>query len=385
MNTSAKQLSNLIWQGKLESDFCKLLPQNQPNGQDSKSYFKSNLANLEQQTSHNFEIQLLIPQKNWAYFEISSSSIVTSGKEYVQLILKDISRRKLQEEEIRLNRIELEQRGVELEKINEELQLGNTALLQKKYELEDALNKLQSTQGQLIETEKMASLGILTAGVAHEINNPLNFIQSSLYAMDELLEDEGLSQNPELRDELQMLRNTMQTGITRVSEIVKSLNHFSRKSGDDREPIFISKIISNCIAILNHELKNRVRVFTEFPENEPAVLANESKLHQVFLNLILNAAQAIPGKGEIEINFTIYTEKLRIDLIDTGTGIPPDILEKIFDPFFTTKPAGKGTGLGLSIVQQIISDHRAEIRFESNPGKGTRVILIFPILRPENG
>lgn len=385
MNSSAKSLSAQILHGELLDDFCKLLPPEQPNGQESKPYFKAQLKKLSERNNMHFEIQLLTADGKWAYFEISSSVIVTAGKEFLQLILRDISSRKRQEEEIRLNRIELEQRGIELEKINQELQQGNSALLQKKDELEDALMKLQSTQSQLIETEKMASLGILTAGVAHEINNPLNFIQSSLYAMDEILEDASLESHTELRNELSLLRNTMQTGITRVSDIVKSLNHFSRKSDDKREPVLLSKIIQNCLAILNHELKNRVRVFVDFLENEPQILGNESKLHQVFLNLILNAAQAIPGKGEVEINFKIQQQQLCVELIDTGTGIPPQILEKIFDPFFTTKPAGKGTGLGLSIVQQIVHDHQASIRFESNPGKGTRVILNFPILRAENG
>ncbi|MCK6611080.1 MAG: ATP-binding protein [Bacteroidia bacterium] len=385
MNSSAKALSAQILHGELLDDFCKLLPPEQPNGQESKPYFKAQLKKLSERNNMHFEIQLLTAEGKWAFFEISSSVILTAEKEYTQLILKDISSRKRQEEEIRQNRIELEQRGIELEKINEELQRGNSALLQKKDELEDALMKLQSTQSQLIETEKMASLGILTAGVAHEINNPLNFIQSSLYAMDEILEDSSLEAHIELRTELNLLRNTMQTGISRVSEIVKSLNHFSRKSDDKREPVLLSKIIQNCLAILNHELKNRVRVFVDFLENEPQILGNESKLHQVFLNLILNAAQAIPGKGEIEINFKTLHQQFCVELIDTGTGIPPQILEKIFDPFFTTKPAGKGTGLGLSIVQQIVHDHQGSIRFESNPGKGTRVILNFPILPAENG
>jgi signal transduction histidine kinase len=170
----------------------------------------------------------------------------------------------------------------------------------------------------------------------------------------------------------------MGIGVDKVAEIVKSLNHFSRNNQLEFQKCSLNKILINCLSILNHEFKNKIAIKQTFLKNNIELLGNESKLHQVFLNLILNSIQSIETTGEIEINSKLNQNEAIITITDNGKGIPEAFKNKIFDPFFTTKPAGKGTGLGLSIVMQIIKDHHGDITFASAEGKGTAITLILP-------
>jgi signal transduction histidine kinase len=232
----------------------------------------------------------------------------------------------------------------------------------------------------LIQTEKMASLGVLTAGVAHEINNPLNFIQAGIYKLEEIRDEyapklESEDVNKLFSDAL----NYIDVGVKRASEIVKSLTRLSRKSNDEKLPCNLHSILESSLLILNYEIKYKCTVVKDFYPIELVIPGIEGKLHQVFLNLLLNSLQAMDsGTITIKTDFNIDRNCVHISIKDTGKGIDEKDLNKIFDPFFTTKAPGEGTGLGLSIVYAIIKEHNGYIEFKSEVGKGTEVFLTLP-------
>ena len=263
----------------------------------------------------------------------------------------------------------------ETQQLLEELSTTNEQLYHQKEELIETLNKLKKTQAQLIQSEKMASVGILSAGIAHEINNPLNFIHGSKIAIESYI-IENLSEH---ESELSPLLDYIDTGIKRATQIVKSLNHFSRKNDTNNEKCNLHLIIDNCLVVLQNKLKNKIKVQKKYTDTKYIILGNESKLHQVFLNILINAIQAIKKKGTITITTKINTNQINIIIKDTGFGITKKNISKISDPFFTTKDSGKGTGLGLSIAFKIIKEHNGKIEYKSELNKGTSVIISFPI------
>jgi signal transduction histidine kinase/ligand-binding sensor domain-containing protein len=265
--------------------------------------------------------------------------------------------------------------NTELYATNEELASANEDLLNQREELEQTLSSLQKAQNQLIQSEKMASLGILSAGVAHEINNPLNFIQAGIIAIEQFF-------NENLKDhlhEVKPLIEGIQTGISRTSTIVASLNHYSRQNHEKLTQCNIHQIIDNCLTILQNQTKGKVEICKEYSVDQPIIEGNESKLHQVFLNILANAVQAIEQNGVIVIS-TLYENKyLKLIFQDSGSGISPEHISRITDPFFTTKEPGKGTGLGLSISLSIIKEHGGNLEFQSVPEEGTSVIITLPL------
>jgi len=270
-------------------------------------------------------------------------------------------------------------RTQEIQNQKEELQVINEDLSEQKEELYATVQKLKEAQNQLIESEKMASLGILTAGVAHEINNPLNFIQGGVVGIETILEENPeYSGNFNFHKEIEKLLDWIRTGVLRISEIVTSLNHFNRQNESHKQDCDIHVIMENCLLILNNQLKFRVEVVKNFMSDNLIIRGNEGKLHQLFLNLLSNSAQAIEGEGKIEISTTYSNGDIVISIKDNGCGISKDNLAKIFDPFFTTKESGKGTGLGLSIAYGIVKDHCGTMEFISEVGKGTEAVIRFP-------
>lgn len=246
-------------------------------------------------------------------------------------------------------------------------------------ELKNNIEELKATQEQLIQTEKMASLGILTAGVAHEINNPLNFISGAYEGMRIHYEETACCLH---HDEVGHLLKNLKSGVDKVSGIVKSLRQFSRDNNDYEEDCLIHQILENCITMLNNQLKHRIQIEKQYYNGEEVVIkGNAGKLHQVFLNILSNASDAISHKGNIKLTTVLKNKNVIIEISDSGEGINKENLKKITDPFFTTKAPGKGTGLGLSIAYNIIQKHRGAIEFESEPEKGTVVRVILPIKR----
>ncbi len=355
-----------------------IFPRLQSSGRETHLIWEEKINEIKQGIKPSFTLNLITNQDKEAFCDIGLNELELKHHTYIQVIIRDITQRKKREEELRQYRIELEKRSIELHLINEDLKKSNEQLQDKNLDLENTLDILNKAKVQLVESEKMASIGILTAGVAHEINNPLNFIKTGLYGIESIIEDDDLTDTTEIKQEIKSIALKMGIGVDKVAEIVKSLNHFSRNNQLEFQKCSLNKILINCLSILNHEFKNKIAIKQTFLKNNIELLGNESKLHQVFLNLILNSIQSIETTGEIEINSKLNQNEAIITITDTGKGIPEAFKNKIFDPFFTTKPAGKGTGLGLSIVMQIIKDHHGDITFASAEGKGTVVTLILP-------
>jgi two-component system, NtrC family, sensor kinase len=279
-------------------------------------------------------------------------------------------------------------------------------------ELEFALRNLQNTQSQLVNQEKMASLGQLTAGIAHEINNPINFVSSNITPLKRDIKDimeiidfyrskgatefseatqqeaKALEEELELDyvlDEVDQLLKGMDDGAKRTVEIVKGLRIFSRVDEQDVKKVDIHDGINSTIILLNSTMPSKIRIEREFSEL-PMVECLAGKINQVFMNIINNAVHALADNIDFikDPKITIRTkvaspDHIKIEISDNGPGMPEHVKNKIFEPFFTTKAVGKGTGLGLSIVYSIIENHKGTLEVETEEGQGTTFILTLPI------
>lgn len=299
------------------------------------------------------------------------------------------------------------------EKAEQLLENKSRELFELNENLQQAYRQLQNQQKQLIHQEKMASLGVLSAGIAHEINNPVGFIKSNLQTLSEYINriSEALEHhknlrvvyrqktgnNPDLLDFINQLEilelnkdvvyivkdgekliQESLNGTNRIADIVKELRNFSHSGGQDRSYIDVNDCINSTLKLLKNETKYKSGIVTELSEL-PLLYANSGELSQVLLNLIMNANQAIEGKGNIQIRTLLEDADIVIEVADDGPGIDPEVIKNIFDPFFTTKEAGKGTGLGLSIVNTIIEGFGGKIYVESEPGQGTVFTIRLPV------
>ena len=270
---------------------------------------------------------------------------------------------------------DLEAANEELSATNEELYQSNSIIEAQNQELKSTLDHLKETQSKLVQSEKMASLGVLSAGVAHEINNPLNFIMGGYNGIENCLN------SPEDCDKenIPLYLNIIKTGVERASEIVKALNLFSRSNESYTETCDIHSIIDNSLIILTNQYKNRIEVIKEFDSESVVASGNVSKLLQVFLNVLTNSIHAIEDEGKITIKTMRNKEHALVEITDSGCGICKENLSKVTDPFFTTKDPGKGTGLGLSIAYKIIQEHKGILNINSEEGKGTVVEVELPL------
>ncbi|MFG6103947.1 sensor histidine kinase [Adonisia turfae] len=276
---------------------------------------------------------------------------------------------------------------------------------QRTTKLSNTLKELKATQTQLIQTEKMSSLGQMIAGIAHEINNPISFVQGNIEPLKEYFEDllelikTYQTEYPEpslailqkleeidfdfLLEDLDKLLGSMNVGTERVHEIVQSLRNFSRLDEATVKDVNIHEGIDSTLLILNHRIKHEVTVVKKYGEL-PLVRCYPAQLNQVFTNVIVNALDAMFEANCDRKKLKIITRRVdnkhvQIIICDRGPGIPREIRRKIFDPFFTTKPVGKGTGLGLGICFRIIQQHHGKIRVRSKVGKGTEFLITLPI------
>ena len=234
------------------------------------------------------------------------------------------------------------------------------------------LKEIQDRGNQLLETRKMAAIGTLTAGIAHEINNPLNNISLTV---ESLIDD-----FPELPDpeKIDMLKDIF-SQVERAGATVANLLDFTHRDQSAFTPLSIHDVLVSTLALLNNELQlNHIRLNLDFAQDLPAINGHRQNLQQVFLNLLINAEEAMPDGGELTIKGILQDDFVRIDIGDTGMGIAEKDLLHIFDPFFTTKAVGRGTGLGLSVSFGIIEKHNGSIKVTSKPGKGSVFSVFLP-------
>jgi len=241
----------------------------------------------------------------------------------------------------------------------------------------DDITERVELESQLSQADKLSSIGLLAAGVAHEVNTPLAVISSYAQMLSKQLH--GDPQRGALLEKI-----TRQT--FRASEIVNNLLNFSRTSGTEFGEVDVNKIILDTLALMEHQFKtSAIRVEDELTSHLPTIQGNAGRLQQVFLNLFLNAKDAMANGGTLKIS-TMNGDAVSVAVSDTGTGIAQEHIQRIYDPFFTTKAAPqegqrKGTGLGLSVTYGIIQEHAGKIRVESRPGEGTTFYLDFPLTR----
>jgi len=312
---------------------------------------------------------------------------------------RDVTRRRQMEAELKKNQEELIHKNKEIDESRKDIQMALARL-------EKAHEELKASQLKVLQQEKMASIGQLAAGVAHELNNPMSFIASNLGTLDKYIhrlidfirvqsesvasvkDASALYKVDEKRKEVKLdyiledakvlLKESMD-GADRVKKIVHELNSFSRMDEEEYKKANINECIESAVTIVWNELKYKSTLERQYG-NLPLTMCYPRQMNQVLVNLLINAVNAIADKGVITIKTWHQHDFIWIEVSDTGVGIPRKNLVKIFEPFFTTKEAGKGTGLGLSITYEIIQRHKGEITVASEVGKGTVFTIRIPVI-----
>ncbi|MBS2096649.1 sensor histidine kinase [Carboxylicivirga linearis] len=352
------------------------------SGTDDENFFKEASKAFQQSKKYESVVfECLARKKNGDIFwiEVSMKTAVILGEEKILSIVRNIDEKKktqLQLDEYR-NRLEdlVQDRTAALYRANDELTRINGNLHYQKEELKIALNELNEAHDKLLKSEKMATLGVLAAGIAHEVNSPLQYIQGGALGIEAYFEKHYNT----IPEDVKSLLDSINEGVNRSADIVASLNQFSRQKQEKTDAVNIHQIIDNCLTILGNKIKYKVDIEKHFQRDDIIVSGNEGQLHQVIINILTNAIQAMHNEGKINIQTKLKDNKAELIFTDNGEGIKPEDLSKLTEPFFTTKPSGEGTGLGLSISQKIIEEHKGQILFDSTLGKGTTVTIILPL------
>ena len=251
------------------------------------------------------------------------------------------------------------------------------------------LREVESLRSRLVTSDRLAAVGQLAAGIAHEINNPLAFVRANLSLLEEHWKRirEPLRGNGEelsadqlreiLFDADELIEESLE-GVDRAAEIVRGVRNFSHAGSGSREPAALDDLMEQVLVMASPRLKHRIEIERRYAELPPVRCAPQ-QLKQVFLNLVVNAEQAMAEGGTLRLTTRHEDGVVEIEVKDTGHGIPEEILDRIFDPFFTTKPVGEGQGLGLGIAHEIVRSHSGSIRVESMPGDGTRFTVRLPV------
>ncbi|HEU0034474.1 MAG TPA: ATP-binding protein [Kofleriaceae bacterium] len=262
------------------------------------------------------------------------------------------------------------------------VQMRTADLARKNRELAETLDKLTRAQKQLVQSEKLASIGQLVAGIAHEINNPVNAIVNTVGPLEEAigeLESTDELARREAADDVRDMVRVVQRGAQRTKAIVTALHNYSRTDDESIVDFDVNRSIDDSLELLRHLLKQNITVEKNYGD-VGRVRGHAGQINQVFMNLLTNAAQALSGRdhGRITIQTRGDTANIEVKIIDNGSGIPADVLPRIWDPFFTTKDVGEGTGLGLSIVRELVEGHGGEIDVETEVGQGTTFTVKLP-------
>lgn len=264
----------------------------------------------------------------------------------------------------------------QLEHANSGLQISNQKLSYRKRKLEELLVELQNTREQLIDSEKMAVLGIFTKGVAHEINNPLNFISGGSHLIEKNLKEHC----PDIIPKVDSYLDLINKGVERIAEIVAFLGKYRRDYDLPKTICDINEVVKNCLTILKIQYEERsIEVKLELLEEPIILLANEGEMHHAILNILVNAVEAITGSGNIHISSERTSDLIRLEISDDGHGINEEDLKNIYDPFFTTKDPGIYSGIGLSMTKKIVMDHRGTLKCISRAKEGSTFIITLPL------
>lgn len=299
-----------------------------------------------------------------------------------------------------------------LQAMRSELAAQNLRLQQAYDELKDSHQRLAETQAQLLQSEKMASVGVLAAGVAHEINNPIGFVSSNLASLEEYVtqliavitayapadrllgeaaphllqaieQAKARAELDFLKEDLPALLGESRDGLARVTKIVQDLKDFSHVGEPVWQLAYLNDELDSTLNIVAHEIKYKATLSKDYG-TIPEIECLPMELNQVFVNLLVNAGQAIAERGKIHVATGVDKDEVWVEIADSGSGIAPEHLAHIFDPFFTTKPVGVGTGLGLSLSYATVQKHHGRIEVRSTPGAGTTFRVRLPLRQPES-
>lgn len=277
-------------------------------------------------------------------------------------------------------------------------------------QVREATTELRQAQAVLVHQEKMSSLGRLVAGIAHELNNPINFVYGNVDFLGQYMEDllslvklmDESPVPPDLRarfdemkeqieyeflvDDSRKLIRSIRSGAERTASIVQDLKTFSRSGGGELQEADVAAGIDTTLNLIAPLLKNRIEVRRRVAPNLPKLVCNAGHINQVFMNILTNAAQAISGEGFIDVSIDAIEDgqAIRVVITDSGPGIRSDVMEKITDPFFTTKEVGEGTGLGLWITENIVRQHGGQLLCDSQPNQGASFTVILPVRAPDS-
>ncbi|MCD4780672.1 MAG: PAS domain S-box protein [Candidatus Omnitrophica bacterium] len=366
----------------------------------------------------NEKIQL--KKKDGTLIWASVSAVVIEddfGHKFYDGTIEDITERKKAQEALQRAKDELEQRvkerTKELRQANDQLQADIIRIKSTETELKQTYSNLKDTQRQLIQSEKLASIGQLAAGVAHEINNPLAYINANIYNLDEYFRnllvflkvikkmqedmDDPYDDHPflktinefdrewnieyKVKDIQNIIEETLE-GINRISTIVNDLKTFARKDDETEEEVNINDILESSINVAWNQIKYKAELIKNFSDL-PKTQCNKLQIGQVFVNMLINSVQAIEDHGKITIATGLNNNNIIITIADTGQGIQKEYLDKVWNPFFTTKEIGQGTGLGLSISYEIIRKHGGQMEIASKEGCGTTFTITLPVKKAQ--
>lgn len=302
-------------------------------------------------------------------------------------------------EEVRKDETDLRFRnlasGFKIEKLQKEAEINrlkHVVLKEKNETLKDALSELRAMQEQLVMNEKLASLGNLAAGMAHEINNPIGAVLGSVGVLRRCLDNieqtvssakslDALRKDTTLEKSIRILRennSAVESAGRRIQKITQSLKQFAKLDGAKVQRVNVHAGIDDTISLMQHEIRDRIEVIRDYGEL-PEILCFPDQVNQAIMNILINAVHAIEGPGKITATTRVKKELVEIRIADSGRGIPESSLKRIFDPGFTTKTSGVGTGLGLSTVYKIVQSHGGKISAESKVGTGTTITLSLPV------
>jgi signal transduction histidine kinase len=303
--------------------------------------------------------------------EISTNGAVCAGQKLIFCVCRDITERKNMERQLQEKNEQLDTQNEELRTTEEELRASNE-------ELQATNDKLIETQEQLIRSERLAAIGQLASGVGHELRNPLGAIKNAGFYIRRRLANTDL---PNTEPKVMEFLDLIDEEVNSANKVITDLLGFSRVAKPTVAPVSIAGVIED--ALRDTPLPENVELIKEINNNLPMVMVDADQIRQVILNIAINAIQAMPEGGRLDIRASSKGKFVEVEFADTGGGIPEDIKNKIFDPLFTTK--AKGVGLGLSVCKSILERHEGDIRVKSQEGKGTTFTLSLPAKKIPEG